>query len=45
MIVIGREKKKAVHLTMVTTYGIVGNTHSGIVHSEVTLDKLFQEGG
>jgi hypothetical protein len=34
--------KKAVHLTMVTTYGITGNSHSGIVHSEVLLDALFQ---
>jgi len=34
--------KKAVHLTMMTTYGIVKNTHSGIIHSEVTLDALFQ---
>ena len=34
--------KKAVHLTMVTTYGIISNSHSGIVNSEVTLDDLFQ---
>ena len=34
--------KKAVHLTMVTTFGIVKNSHSGIVHSEVTIDSLFQ---
>ena len=34
--------KKAVHLTMITTYGIVKNSHSGIVHSEVTLDELFK---
>ena len=34
--------KKAVHLTMVTTYGIVKNSHAGIVHSEITLDGLFQ---
>ena len=34
--------KKAVHLTMVTTYGVVKNSHAGIVHSEVTLDDLFQ---
>ena len=33
--------KKAVHLTMVTTYGISGNSHAGIVQSEVTLDDLF----
>jgi len=34
--------KKAVHLTMVTTYGIVKNKHSGLVQSEVTLEGLFQ---
>ncbi|MCL1981927.1 MAG: ATP-binding protein [Clostridiales bacterium] len=33
--------KKAVHLTLVTTYGIVSNSHSGIVNSEVTLADLF----
>jgi len=34
--------KKAVHLTMMTTYGVKKNNHSGIIHSEVTLDALFQ---
>ena len=34
--------KKAVHLTMVTAYGIINNRHSGIIHSEVKLDSLFQ---
>ena len=34
--------KKAVHLTMMTTYGVINNKHSGIIHSEVTLDALFQ---
>jgi len=34
--------KKAVHLTMITTYGVIENIHSGIIHSEVTLDALFQ---
>ena len=33
--------KKAVHLTMVTTYGIIRNSHSNVVHSEVTLEELF----
>ena len=33
--------KKAVHLTMVTTYGIVKNVHSGVVQSEVSLEELF----
>jgi len=38
--------KKAVHLTMVTTYGVASNIHSGIVHSEVTLDDMcvFRDG-
>ena len=31
------------HLTMVTTYGVRRNLHSGIVQSEVTLDDLFKE--
>ena len=34
--------RKAVHLTMVTTYGIHPNSHSGIVQNEVTLDDLFR---
>ena len=33
--------KKAVHLTMVTTYGIAKNSHAGYVQSEVVLDDLF----
>jgi len=36
------QTKKAVHLTMMTTYGVTNNKHSGIIHSEVTLDSLFQ---
>ena len=34
--------KKAVHITMVTTYGVTQNSHSGIIQSEVTLDDLFK---
>lgn len=34
--------RKALHLTMVTTYGIKHNAHSGMIQSEVTLDNLFQ---
>lgn len=34
--------RKAVHLTMVTTYGVARNTHYDIVHSEVTLNDLFR---
>ena len=33
--------RKAVHLTMVTTYGIRQNAHSGIVQRVITLDDLF----
>ena len=34
--------RKAVHLTMVTTYGITANAHSGVVQTEVVLDNLFR---
>ena len=34
--------RKAVHLTMVTTFGIHPNSHSGIIQNEVTLDDLFR---
>ncbi|MDR2145574.1 MAG: hypothetical protein LBE91_03825 [Tannerella sp.] len=39
-----RESKtrKAVHLTMVTTYGIKRNEYWGNVRSEVTMGDLFQ---
>jgi hypothetical protein len=33
--------KKAIHLTMLTTYGIVRNKHSGIINSLVNMDDLF----
>ncbi|MDR2546182.1 MAG: AAA family ATPase [Lachnospiraceae bacterium] len=33
--------KKAVHLTMITTYGIQKNIHSDIIQSEVLLNNLF----
>ena len=35
--------RKAVHLTMVTPFGILRNSHSGRVQSEVTLGDLFKE--
>ena len=35
--------KKAVHLTMVTTYGIARNVHSSIVQSEVVMNDLFED--
>lgn len=36
-------KRKAVHLTMVTPFGLLANAHSGRVQSEVTLDDLFHD--
>lgn len=33
--------KAALHLTMITTYGVKQNKHSGIITSQVTLDGLF----
>lgn len=35
--------KKSIILTMITTFGIRQNTHSGIVQSEILLDDLFKE--
>ena len=35
--------KKAVVHTFITTYGVAGNIHSGIVQSEVTMDDLFRK--
>ena len=37
----GSRTKKAVHLTMVTTYGVAKNSHSGHVQAEVVPDDLF----
>jgi len=33
--------RKSVHLTLITTYGIKRNAHSGVVQSEIKLDDLF----
>ncbi|MBO4314506.1 MAG: ATP-binding protein, partial [Prevotella sp.] len=33
--------KKALHITMITTFGIKPNVYSGMVQSEVTMDDLF----
>ena len=33
--------RSAIHLTLVTAAGLLRNSHSGIVQSEVTLDDLF----
>ena len=34
--------RKAVHLTMITTYGIKRNEYWGNIQSEVTMDDLFE---
>ena len=33
--------RKALHLTMVTTYGIKNNAYSGMIQNQITLDDLF----
>lgn len=33
---------KALHLTFVTTYGLVKNAQYGMIQSEVTMDDLFK---
>lgn len=33
--------RKALHLTLVTTYGVKENAYSGMIQSQVTLDDLF----
>ena len=33
----------ALNLTMITTYGVKNNSHSGIVQSQVTMDDLYEE--
>jgi AAA+ ATPase superfamily predicted ATPase len=33
--------KSTIHTTFITTYGVKRNKHSGIVHSEVTMNELF----
>ena len=34
--------RKALHLIMITTYGVRQNAHSGIVQSQVVMDDLFK---
>lgn len=34
--------RKALHLTLVTTYGVKPNAYSGMIQSEVTMDDLFR---
>ena len=36
-------RRKAIHLTMVTTYGVVHNAYWNRVQSEVVADDLFKE--
>jgi hypothetical protein len=36
-----KKKKKAIHLTLLTTFGIIQNKYSGIVQKEIVLDDLF----
>ena len=33
--------RKALHLTMVTTYGLRPGQYNGLIQSEVTMDDLF----
>jgi len=35
--------KKAIHLTMITTYGVKRNEYWGSIQSEVTMDDLFEK--
>ena len=35
--------RKALYLTMVTTYGLKPNMWSGMVQNEIVLDDLFRE--
>ena len=34
--------RKALHLTMITTFGVQQNTYSSIVQSQVTIDDMFE---
>ena len=36
-----RKKDAGEKITMITTYGIMQNKHSGVVQNEVLLDSLF----
>ena len=40
--IIATGTKSAIHLTMVTPYGIVRNSYAGDIQSEVTADDLFE---
>jgi AAA+ ATPase superfamily predicted ATPase len=34
--------RKSIHITLVSTYGVKRNKHSGIINSEVIMDDLFE---
>ena len=34
--------RKAINITMITTYGVKQNEYAGIVQNEVTMDDLFE---
>ena len=35
------QTKKAVHITLVTPYGLKQNSHSAVAQNEITLNDLF----
>jgi len=37
------QTRDALHITMITTYGVKPNSHSSIVQTQVTMDDLFAE--
>jgi len=41
MKIVGRIREQAVHITMVTTYGLTEKGYRASVQSEVTIDDLF----
>ena len=36
------KKRQAIHLTLITTFGIKFNKYSGVVQQNLTLDDLYQ---
>ena len=39
---IGTNCRKAIHLTMVTTYGVVKNVYAETIQNIVVMDELFE---
>ncbi len=39
---IGTNCRKAIHLTMVTTYGLLHNTYADIIQNSIVMDDLFE---